>query len=174
MSASRYVTMEFADAVQNGVLSQFSDLSKALIDASSMIYMEKAGFLAEVAAAITLAAPKEILDETGFETIAVHAIAMNPKAVSNDEKLIGCALALNLPVISDDRKVLLQLARGKIPFFNALMMLNYLLFKGDISFESHSAFFQRLRGFSRYSDQVLAFSKDVYWHIVNQPERIAL
>jgi N-acetylglutamate synthase-like GNAT family acetyltransferase len=117
-----------------------------------------------------LVSPKEILSETGLETIAVHAMACTSKTVSNDEKLIDCALVLNLPVISEDRKILLRLDRKKVPYFNALMMLNYLLYNGDISFESHSVFFKNLRSVSRYSDSVLAFSKEIYRHIVNHSE----
>ena len=161
------MTVEISNAVRDRILSQFAGLRKALIDASSIIYMERAGFFASLAAAITLVSPEEVLAETGFETMTVHAITNSPQAVSNDDKLVFCALTQKLPVISEDRKVLMRLDQEKVPYFNALMMLNYLLFRGDISCERHSDFYERLRGCSWYSESVLAFSKGVYRSIIN-------
>jgi hypothetical protein len=158
--------MDRFEEVKGRILFQFCNLRKALIDASSIIYMDEGGFLAKVARAVELHAPEEILEETGLKAVPVGPIPATGEKIANDQKLIDRAISKQLPVISEDRKILQALDREKIPYLNALMMLNFLLFKGDISFEQHGAFFQRLTGCSWYSDRVLAFSKKVYGCIV--------
>ena len=173
-SDGRAAMMKSYNVVVNRVLYQFRALGKALIDASSIIYMDKAGFLVNVAKAIELYSPEEILAETGLRGLLVHPIHLADKSLPNDQKLIACALMQQLPVISEDQKILLRLEREKTPYFNALMMLNYLLFKKDISSDQHRMFFQSLIRCSWYSRQVLAFSNKVYDCIVNRnSERVS-
>ncbi len=57
---------------ESAVLRQFRGLRKALVDTSSIIYMQKAGFFREVAHAVELYAPPEIVAETGFADLPVR------------------------------------------------------------------------------------------------------
>ncbi|MDY7032426.1 MAG: hypothetical protein SVY10_11050 [Thermodesulfobacteriota bacterium] len=150
------------------VLSQFKSLRKALVDASSIIYMHKAGFFSELVMEVKLYSPQEVLDETGYESLQVIPIPCIGHAESNDQKLILCALERRLPVISDDKKILLHMKKEKIPYFNALMMLNYLVFKKRVDAESYGIYFKRLTSFAWYSPQVLEFEKNIYNTIIQQ------
>ena len=163
--------MEVSAEMQERIFFQFSELCQALVDASSIIYMQKAGFLPDVAATIKLYSPEDVLAETRIQAVAVHPIPWNQEAASNDQKLIACAMSLRLPVIAEDRKVLLRLDKEKISYFNALMILNFLLFKGRIATEEHTLFFRRLKNCSWYSNSVLEHAKAVYLCIIEASKR---
>jgi hypothetical protein len=158
--------MEVSAEMKKQILYQFSTLRQAVVDASSIIYMHKAGFLSEVAAVIRLYSPEDVLKETKLQSLAVHPIKWNQGAASNDQKLMSCAMFLGLPVIADDRKILLRLDREKISYFNALMMLHFLLFRGRIATERHRLFFQKLKDCAWYSSSVLTFAKAVYFCVL--------
>lgn len=124
--------------------------------------MNKAGYLDELASAVDLVSPPEILAETGFGRLKIEAASGGEDVGTNDHKLIQCALAHRLPVISEDRKILMTMDREGIPYFNALMMLNFLLFNKRIGKKDHSLYFDRLKKQARYSSQILEFGKKVY------------
>lgn len=150
------------------VLSQFRRFSKALIDASSIIYMQKAGFFMELASSLNLYSLQEILAETGFGDLKINRLACNSTSLPNDQKFIACALVHRFPVISEDKKILSHMKKEKIPYFNALMMLNFLLFRERISVKSYSMYFERLKHFAWYSSYVLEFSIDIYSAILKE------
>ncbi|MDY6951347.1 MAG: hypothetical protein SWE60_07545, partial [Thermodesulfobacteriota bacterium] len=75
------------------VLAQFQSLSKALIDASSIIYMHKAGFFEELARTVKLCAPQEVVREAGFGSLPISVVPCHGGAGSNDHILIASALA---------------------------------------------------------------------------------
>jgi hypothetical protein len=82
--------------------------------------------------------------------------------------LIACALERKWPVISEDKKILMHMKREGIPYFNALMMLNFLLLEERLDLEEHSMYFRRLVQFARYSPEVLEYGKMIYTAIVNR------
>jgi hypothetical protein len=155
------------------VFATFRTLSKAIIDACSIIYIRKAGFFTELARTVRLYAPQEILDETGFDGLPVSVVPCQTDRSSNDHKLMACALSCGLPVISDDKEVLLSMARQGMPYFNALMMLHFLLFRKVIRPETHSRCFYELTRFAWYNDQILEFGKMVHYRIANPEGRIS-
>jgi hypothetical protein len=149
------------------VLSEFQTLRKAIIDASSIIYMQKAGFFTELANTVTLYSPAEIVAETGFNDLDLRPVACVSKSLSNDQKLITAALQLRWPVISEDKNILLHIRRAKLPYFNSLMMLNFLLFRRRIDLNSHGIYFERLKQCARYGPDVWEFGKNIYKTITN-------
>ena len=154
--------MEFRDHTRHQVLSQFRTLSRALIDASSIIYMHKAGFFTELANTVSLYSPREIVAETGYNDLYILPVACTSNSLSNDQKLITAALKLRWPVISEDGNILLRMQRAQLPYFNALMMLNLLLFRKRIDLRSHAMYFERLKQYAWYSPHVLEFGENIY------------
>lgn len=144
------------------VFLEFQELKEAIVDASSIIYMKKAGFFDELEGCLQLCSLKEIIKETGFDDLKIHMIKDSSQSLLNDEKLIGCALKRGIPVISEDKKILMQMEREGISYFNALMMLHFLLFKKKIDLETHSLYLNRLKRIARYSDYVLEFGEEVF------------
>jgi hypothetical protein len=73
-------------------ISRFDHLNKALIDASSIIYIHRAEYLEIPASSIKLFSIKEILSETGPISERIIPISCNETSFSNDQKLISCAI----------------------------------------------------------------------------------
>ena len=144
------------------VFSQFGTLDTAVIDASSIIYMRKAGYLNKLAAEIRLCSPKPVISETGYDHLPIRPVASMEDAQSNDQLVVAYSQAYQLPVISEDKKILMQIKRARRPYFNSLMMLNFLLFHHKISVQDHRVYYRRLAGFAWYSPAVLAYSKTIF------------
>lgn len=144
------------------VIKQFERLEKALIDASSVIYMTKADFFEEMPSILSLSSPRGILDELGPGFDGLRPIDCPGEHLTNDERLVACAREHGLPVISEDRKILHALEREGLPFFNALMMLHFLLFKGRIDLEKHGDSLEKLKKIAWYDKKVWAFGEEVF------------
>jgi hypothetical protein len=144
------------------VLSGFQSMKKALIDASSIITIKKAGFFSELSEAVALYSLKEIIEETGYDDLPLSLLEAGTETASNDEKLISCALREKIPVISEDRKILMAMKNKNIPYYNALMMLHFLLFKKKLDAKTHLACQNRLKKTARYGGDVLKFAGNVY------------
>jgi len=132
--------------------------------------MKKAGFLALLGQTIELATVAEVVAETGFDDLP--ATVLPPLSIQRtadaaeklpavDELLIEQAVALRLPVITEDRKMMLRLDQKRIPFFNALMMLHLLLYRRKLDLPTHTDYLDRLFAVSRYSDRVRAYGEEV-------------
>jgi hypothetical protein len=143
------------------VLGQFRNLKKAVIDASSIIYLKKTGCLDTMAYVIDLYAPEQIAAETGFSDLPVDRIPYPSTSLCNDDILRALADAMRLPVISEDKKILLWAKGKELPHFNTLMMLNFLLYKKKISQEQLAAYRRKLRAFSWYGPTVFAFASEI-------------
>jgi hypothetical protein len=143
------------------VFNRLDRINKALIDASSIIYIDRADFLEILASVINLFSIQEILCETGPVSQRVKPLVYDETAASNDEKLIACALDRGLPIISEDKKILMAMKRANRPFFNSLMMLNFLLYRGRIQNRQYARHYQALKNFARYSDDVWQYGAKI-------------
>lgn len=154
--------MESKDRTGHRVLSEFRKLRRALIDASSIIYMHKAGFFTLLAEIVSLYSPPEIINEAAFHDLNIKPVACGSNSLANDQKLIRAALELRWPVISEDKDILLHVRRANLPYFNSLMMLNLLLFRRRIDLKTHAIYFQRLKQCARYSPYVWEYGKNIH------------
>jgi hypothetical protein len=136
------------------IIRRFDHLKRALIDASSIIYSDRAGFLNIVACEIKLFSIKEILAEAGPASDSINPLIHRATSTSNDQKLISFGLECGFPVISDDKKILLAMKRARRPFFNSLMMLNFLLYRRRLNNQQYARHLAALERFARYSDEV--------------------
>lgn len=143
------------------VFRRFDHLNKALMDASSIIYMDRADFLELLASSIRLFSIPEILSETGPVSKRIRPFIYNRTASSNDQKLVSCALDLDLPIISEDKKILMSMKRANRPFYNSLMMLNFLLYRRRINNQQYIQYHLALTKFARYSDDIWRYGATV-------------
>jgi rRNA-processing protein FCF1 len=144
------------------VIKQFKELEEALVDASSVIYMTRTDFFDVLLDTLALSSPACILDELGTGFDGIRSIDCPGKHLTNDERLVACAREHGLPVISEDKKILHALEREGIPFFNALMMLHFLLFKRKIDLEKHGNSLEKLKKIAWYDKKVWAFGEEVF------------
>lgn len=148
-----------ADAELHTVLQQFERLDRALIDASSLIYMEKCGFLYLLADSLELQTLPAIRTEAGPAADRISLIQPAIDTPTADESLIACALGTGLPLISEDKKILNRMDRENHPYFNSLMMLNYLLFKHCITPDDYQYFLKALHEIAWYGPRIWRFGE---------------
>ncbi len=142
--------------------AEFQYLYSAMIDASSIIYMQKAGFLNLVMQNLELASLPEILKETGFEIRTIKCLKSADAFDSNDRKLVETAQRYYLPVISEDKKILKRAGSEGLPYYNSLMMLNFLYFKEAIDIVQYNKFLKRLKSFARYNEIIFDYGAAVF------------
>jgi len=144
------------------IFSQFNQLDKALIDASSIIYAHKANFLEILTSTVELFSIHEILLETGSVFGSIKPLTHTEKSLSNDQKLVACALHFGLPVISEDKKILMAMRSARKPFFNSLMMLNLLLYRQMVDDREYAQYHLALKQFARYSDEIWKYGMKIH------------
>ena len=147
----------------NMTLRAFEQLKKALIDTSSIIYSQKAGFLSILSRTIQLYSIPEVISEAGKQVPGVELLQhTGSPSLSTDQKLISCALENKLAMISEDKSILAAMQRAEAPYYNSLMMLNLLLFSHRIDDDSYGRYYSALENFARYSEAVWQFGADIY------------
>jgi hypothetical protein len=166
------------DAVAR-VRAELAALEEAAIDASSMIYMLKAGFFGYVAAELRFYTVGPVAQETGWpelpvriadlrrggevpwtpENVEVAEAFAGPGKHGNDELLLELAAARGLAVVSEDRRVHERAAEEGIAHYNAPLMLALALARGRLSRPEWEEYFDRLAEIGRYAEAVLAFAR---------------
>lgn len=146
----------------NLTCTEFQALHSALIDASSIIYMQKAGFLDLVIQNLEIFSLPEILEETGFEIRTIKCLKSPATYNSNDSKFIETAVKFQLPVISEDKGILKHASSAGLLFYNSLMMLNFLFFRKAISGEEHKDYLKELKIVARYSREIFDYGEAVF------------
>jgi hypothetical protein len=145
------------------LLSGFKTLTSAVVDSSSIIYMYKCGFLDIATQSISLHTPKIVIEEIGISglPLIVHNSIADGQMVTADKQVVQLAVDLKLPVISEDKKVLMDVAKYKLPYYNSLMVLNFLLFLKKIVLEQYDQYHCKLLSVARYSAFVLTYGENV-------------
>ena len=147
----------------NKTLRAFEQLKKALIDTSSIIYSQKAGFFSILSRTIQLYSIPEVISETEKQVPGVVLLQHSGSpSLSTDQKLISCALENKLAMISEDKSILRAMQRAEAPYYNSLMMLNLLLFSHRIDDDSYRRYYSALENFARYSEAVWEFGEHIY------------
>lgn len=153
---------------ENDPLSGFKELHSAVIDTSSVIYMQKAGFLDLAAKNINLHVPRIIIAEAKYSDLPATEHELEEfKKHPADIQCVLLAERLKVPVISEDKKVLRQTSLRNLPYYNSLMILNFLLFKKIITLETLDNLLSRLSSIARYSSFVLSYGESVRKTILN-------
>jgi len=154
----------------NAILCAFEQLKKALIDTSSIIYVQKAGYFDVLAGTIQLYSIPAVISESKTHIAGVTLIPPSESpSLSTDQKLISCALENKLAMISEDKRILKAMRRARAPYYNALMMLNFLLFSQKIDDDGYRRYYSALENIARYSDAVWEFGRHVYAAIKVKP-----
>ena len=144
-------------------LQAVAQLKRALIDTSSILYMQKAGYFDLLASTIKLHTIPEVMSEIRSKPKGLSLIRQSGShALSTDKMLITCALDSNLAMISEDKAILSAMRRAKAPYFNALMMLNLLLLSEKIDDGRYRRFLMALKSIARYSEKVWEFGEKVH------------
>ncbi len=153
------------------LLAGFEHLSTAVIDASSLIYMKKADFLDLTLAHIQMHSTDTVYNQTGLPPLPVilHNYEMH-QSYSADQQLVYLAQSLQIPVISEDKWILKKTAGLGLPYYNTLMILNFLLYKKHIDKLNFTLRMQTILSIARYSQTVVRYGAMVTEQIMLKPE----
>lgn len=151
-------------------LAGFASLTSAVIDSSSIIYLSKSSFLHLAARHIRLHTPLVVIKETGVEEpfFEIHAPETDSAMLTADEQVVDLARKLNIPVISEDKKVLRNASGTGLSYYNALMILNFLLYKMEVTVNNYQKIYAALISVARYSKFVLSYGEMVRQKITNK------
>lgn len=147
-------------------LFEFSLLEKAIIDSSSIIYLQKIGLLDTLAAEINLLTVNDVKSECSFSTNISLINENHPLPV--DQQIIYLSVLKKMPVISDDYKILSSVKKSTVPYFNSLMMISFLFFKKIISKDDYIYYLSMLKKIARYSDYVWKYGDAVFEEILKR------
>ena len=123
--------------------------------------MKKCGFLEETAQVLTLHTSSDVIRETGFSNLPVIRNEKPTRALTTDRHLVLLAQHLKMPIISEDKKLLLNAGRHGMEYYNALMVLNFLLFKRTVDSERFYRLQSALFSVARYNETVKAYGEAV-------------
>jgi hypothetical protein len=138
----------------NKIKRQFHCLKNAVIDTSSIINIEKAGFMAKLQQQINLHTVEDVFLEYGKSVPSIRKHLISQNDLSTDQKVIMLACQNSFPVISEDKGLLQASQKKELEYYNAVMMLEYLLFKRSINNEKYRQSFSLLEQNCRYSSGI--------------------
>ncbi|MBC2716409.1 MAG: hypothetical protein HF978_13980 [Desulfobacteraceae bacterium] len=100
------------------------------------------------------------------ELIEIKEIITKKK--DTDQSLIETAKHFQQPIISEDKKMLKQAKRSSLPFFNTLMIMNFLIYKKVINQADYIAALDLLQDEAYYNAFIFEYGKMVYERITEK------
>jgi hypothetical protein len=142
-------------------VARVAALSCGCIDASTIIYAQKAGFFRRLEGSISLVSTAAVLSEAGYSGSSI-ALVQADRRLSPDDGLVAAARRDGLAVLTDDRKIVNAAKRAGLDCFNAVMLLHLLYLRGVVNSEEHHFYLCRLLQFAWYGPRIRAFADACY------------
>ena len=148
------------------VLGRLQRIKSAIIDASSIIYAEKSGFLDQLANTIRLRTISQVFAETGKPNPGIELVgfAEECEGRNDTDHLLFCtAQNLGKPLVSEDRAILLRCRDADIEYYNAYMMLVMLTARRVI--DDPSPFRAALLNVAHYGRPVTEYADSFFSYV---------
>jgi len=161
----------------HGPITQFKYLNRAVIDTSSLIYLSRLNLLKETISALHLVSVPGVKKEYGNEFEQLEYINISDEggyaegSVKTDIQIIETARIFQIPVISEDKKILKQAEMLGLYYYNSLMIMNFLIFKGKIDDIVYKMALTRLQAFAHYSPAVFKYGQTVYEQVQSEKNK---
>ena len=136
------------------ILDEFQALDRAIIDSCSAIYLNKINAYSHLSSNIIIHTIPWVLTETGFSPEHFSVFKDNIGGHTVDDILLAEAVKRKLPLISDDKKLLLKARTNSLTFYNSLMMILFLYYKNHIADDLFHQFQNRLFKVAHYSNRI--------------------
>jgi hypothetical protein len=149
----------------DATLEQLRTVRRAFIDTSSIIYSLKAGILETLTTAVELRTVPGVVREVGAPIHDIAVVADSNPGMSVDDQLIAAAEESAIPVISEDRKLLIKADDREVDTYNMLVMLELMLLRGDISLVEWDKARKRLLAAAHYSAWVVHAGQELHWAV---------
>jgi len=151
-----YDENEIAETLQRLVAQQ-----RFLVDASTLIVLDKAGLLQPLVHQLPCETILEVVHEVGEKLIARAGIRVRPAHLplsppsrsETDSLLFFTAQAERLALVSEDKKLLRRCDAAEVPYYNAAMLCMRLRMRAEDGFDIAAAY-RRLLEAARYGQQV--------------------
>jgi hypothetical protein len=146
------------------VVRELDTIRAVAIDTSSIIYLTKSALFEMLAETVELFTTAQVVTETGHFLRSVEVVEI--AADNADDSILELAALRHIPLVSEDRKLLLRAERAGMRYYNALIMLSLLILRGVLSEAESGVSRERLLSVARYSNRVRAFGNDLLGHII--------
>ena len=85
-----------------------------------------------------------------------------------DQNLLETAKYFQLPIISEDKKILMQAKHMGLSFFNTLMIMNFLIYKKVINQAEYQTALEKLQNEAYYDKIIFEYGKTVFERIMDK------
>ncbi len=149
----------------DSVVDELLSIQKAAIDASSIVYLRKARAFDTIRSQIQLSTIKAVVAETGFDDLSIEIVSIDIPDATTDDTLLEYAVGENIPLISEDKKLLLKAERMDVSYYNAMMMLCLSATRECVSLSEQERIFDTLAHIAHYHPRILRFGRALLTHI---------
>ena len=145
-------------------------IQSAAIDTSSIIYLSKSKLLDPLAGLIRLVTVEFVVREVGIRSLPVEIVATHQddldRSLDADTAILLCALHKRVPLLSEDRKLLMRAEARRVPYYNSIMMIALMVLRGAIVDNEVSDYRDRLVDVARYGRRVIEYGDDLISYVV--------
>ena len=132
-----------------------------VVDTCTLIYLERTNLLVAAGRSFRLLVPPDVVQEFGHP-LPGCVTCTGTCTGDADGAVMQTAIELQLPVLSEDRQLLMSSHRLGLKYYNTLMILLALLFQQKISLEEYQQSYSSLREIARYSTAVWQMGVQVF------------
>jgi len=147
------------DKISREILENLTDLKAVVVDACSLIYLERVQMLESLAAQVKLITLPCIVAESRLSDPPVTLMIDPNDELCNDQRIYALAEKLNLPLLSDDGILLRKADKADRPHYNTLMMLILLFTKNTSSESELRRACSSLKSFARYHPKIWQYAE---------------
>lgn len=142
------------------ICTELRGLGGGVADTSTLIYLEALEILPLVGQRLQLVLIPQVVAEFGRRPLDMRLVPSAP-ATTVDEAVVQTAIALDVPIFSEDGRMLRQARRLKHPHYNSLMLLLALRAQKVLPETEFFRLRRNLLAFARYSATVVAYADQV-------------
>ena len=153
-------------AMPRRLVAELGALQGGVADTSTLIYLERLQLLGLAAQFFRLVVIPQVIREFGARPPAAVVISEIQPGPA-DQAVCQAAVALNLPVFTEDRGIIRAAGRAGLSYYNTLMLLLAFHVQGRLDALACRSAMNRLLGFARYSPRVIAVGEAV-WAAIRQ------
>jgi hypothetical protein len=143
------------------ILEELKKLHGGVADTSTLIYLDRIKLLPLVCEFYQLQIPLDVVQEFG-RAPAGGILCGETYVGGADQAVLEMATELHLPVLSEDRQLLMSSRFLKLKYYNTLMILLALLLQKRISPAEYERAYASLRETARYSPAVWQVGEQVF------------
>ena len=130
-------------------------------DTCTLIYLERINLLVTAGRSFRLLVPPDVVQEFGHPLPG--CITCGKTCIGDaDQAVLQLAHERHVPVLSEDRQLLMSSRRLGLNYYNTLMILLALLLQQKISLEEYQRAYSCLREIARYSSAVWQVGEEVF------------